>query len=73
MAKSFTSNVSMHTGGGRSFYSWTVLDSVGNRVKFGTTASRAEAALAAAKAMWRLQQAKAAKKIGPSAKGRLGP
>jgi hypothetical protein len=65
MAKSYTSNISMHTGGGRSFYSWTVLDPVGNRVKFGNTPSRAEAVLAAEKAIWRLQQAKPAKK--PSA------
>jgi hypothetical protein len=65
MAKSYTSNISMHTDGGRSFYSWTVLDPAGNRVKFGNTPSRAEAVLAAEKAIWRLQQAKSAKK--PSA------
>jgi hypothetical protein len=62
MAKSYTWNISVHTGGGRSFYSWTVLDPVGNRVKFGTTPSRAEAVLAAEKAIWRLQQPKPAKK-----------
>jgi len=48
----------MHTGGGRSFYSWTVLDPVGNRVKSGNTRSRAEAVLEAEKAKWRLQQPK---------------
>src|SRR5262249_1346328 len=58
MAKSYTTNISMHTAGGRSFYSWTVLDPVGNRVKFGNTRSRAEAVLAAEKAIWRLQQTK---------------
>ena len=42
----------MHTDGGRSFYSWTVLDPVGNRVKFGNTRSRAEAVLEAEKAIW---------------------
>ncbi len=71
MAKSYTSNVRMETGAGRSFYSWTVLDSLGKRVKFGTAPLKAEAALAAAKAIWRLEQAEAAKKTGPSAKGRL--
>jgi hypothetical protein len=30
MAKSYTSNVRMEMGAGRSFYSWTVLDSLGN-------------------------------------------
>jgi hypothetical protein len=64
MAKSYTSNISTHRWG-RSFYSWTVLDPVGNRVKFGNTPSRAEAVLAAEKAIWQLQQAKPAKK--PSA------
>jgi len=54
----YTSEVRMHTGGGRSFYSWTVLDPVGNRVKFGNTRSRAEAVLEAEKAIWRLQHAK---------------
>ena len=65
------SDVSMDTGGGRSFYRWTVRDSVGRRVKFGATASRAEAVLAAEKAIWHLEQARTAKKIGPSARGRL--
>jgi hypothetical protein len=35
-------------------YSWAVLDLAGNRVKFGNTPSRAEAVLAAEKAIWRL-------------------
>jgi hypothetical protein len=60
--KGYTSEVRMHTGGGRSFYSWTVQDPVGNRVKFGNTRSRAEAVLEAEKAIWRLQQAKPANK-----------
>jgi hypothetical protein len=47
--KGYTSEVRMHAGGGRSFYSWTVLDPVGNRVKFGNTPSRAEAVLEAEK------------------------
>ena len=60
--KGYTSEVRMHAGGGRSFYSWTVQDPVGNRVKFGNTRSRAEAVLEAEKAIWRLQQAKPANK-----------
>jgi hypothetical protein len=64
--KGYTSEVRMHTDGGRSFYSWAVLDPVGNRVKSGNTRSRAEAVLEAEKAKWRLQQAKPANK--PSAR-----
>ena len=47
----YTSEVRMHTDRARSFYSWTVLDPVGNRVKFGNTRSRAEAVLEAEKAI----------------------
>ena len=48
--KGYTSEVRMHAGGGPFLlHSWTVLDPVGNRVKFGNTPSRAEAVLEAEK------------------------
>jgi hypothetical protein len=56
MAKGYTWKVHPHPGGHFS-HSWAVLDPAGRHVKFGSSATRAGAILAAEKAIWRLEQA----------------
>jgi hypothetical protein len=55
----YTSSIRAESGGGRPFFSWVVMDSGGNRVRSGTTPSRAAATLAAERAIWQLKNPKA--------------